>query len=152
MGHFGLLTLLAVLCSLNGVIGEVYYITVNSNDLCTVQPHCLTLSQFAANSSRYLHSDNTTLIFLSGTHHLSNVNLTLSNMKNFTMKSENSAALIKCTNDSSMHFSQSQSIYITDLKFIGCGGNQITQVKEFLVTDTTFEGQENSGTALELAN
>ena len=66
------------------------------------------------------------------------------------MKSENSAARIKCTNDSSMHFSQSQSIHIADLKFIGCGGNQVTQVKEFLVTDTTFEGQENSGTALEL--
>ena len=66
------------------------------------------------------------------------------------MKSENSAARIKCTNDSSMHFSQSQNIHITDLEFIGCGGNQVMQVKEFLVTDTTFEGQENSGTALEL--
>ena len=66
------------------------------------------------------------------------------------MKSENSVARIKCTHDSSMLFSQSQSIHITDLKFIGCGGNQIIQVKEFLVTDTTFEGQENSETALEL--
>ena len=66
------------------------------------------------------------------------------------MKSENSTAQIKCTNDSSMHFSQSQSIHITDLKFIGCGGNQVIQVKEFLVTDTTFEGQEKSGTALKL--
>ena len=66
------------------------------------------------------------------------------------MKSENSTAQIICTRDSSMHFSQSQSIHIIDLEFIGCGGNQVTQVKEFLVTDTTFEGQENSGTALEL--
>ena len=66
------------------------------------------------------------------------------------MKSENSTAQIKCTNGSSMHFSKSQSIYITDLKFIGCGGNQVTQVKEFLVTYTTFEGQDNSATALEL--
>ena len=66
------------------------------------------------------------------------------------MKSENSTTQIKCTNDSSMHFSQSQSIHITDLEFIGCGGNQIIQVKEFLVTDTTLEGQENSETALEL--
>ena len=66
------------------------------------------------------------------------------------MKSENSMAQIKCTNDSSMHFSQSQSIHIIDLEFIGCRGNQVTQVTEFLVTDTKFEGQENSGTALEL--
>ena len=150
MGHFGHLMLLAVLCSLNRVTGEVYYITVNSNDHCTVQPHCLTLSQFAANLSRYLHSDNTTLVFLPGTHHLSNVNLILSNVESFTMKSENSTAQIKCTNDSSMHFSQSQSIHITDLEFIGCGGNQVTQVEQFLVTDTTFEGQLNSGTALKL--
>ena len=66
------------------------------------------------------------------------------------MKSKNSTAQIKCANDSSIHFIQSQSIHITDLKFIGCGGNQVTQVKEFLVTYTTFEGQDNSGTALEL--
>ena len=66
------------------------------------------------------------------------------------MKSENSTAQIKCTSDSSMHFSQSQSIHITDLEFIGCGGNQVIQVKEFLVTDTKFEGQEYSGTALKL--
>ena len=66
------------------------------------------------------------------------------------MKSENSTAQIKCTSDSSLQFSQSQSIHITDLEFIGCGSNQVIQIKEFLVADTTFQGQENSGTALEL--
>ena len=149
MSHCRLLTLLAVLCSLTLAASEVYYITANSSDLCTMQP-CLTLTQFAANLSRYLHSDNTTLVFLPGTHHLSNVNLTLTNVENFTIKSENSTAQIKCTNDSSMHFSQSQSIHITDLEFIGCGGNQVIQVKEFLITDTMFKGQENVGTALKL--
>ena len=58
-------------------------------------------------------------------------------------------AKIKCTNDSSMHFSQSWCIHITNLDFIGFGGNQVKHV-EFLVNDTKFEGQENSGTALEL--
>jgi hypothetical protein len=120
MSHFGLLTLLVVLCSLNRATGEVYYITSNSSYRCTVQSHCLTLSQFAANSSHYLNTSNTTLVFLPGTHHLSNVNLTLSNVQDFTMKSESSRAQIKCTNDSSMHFSQSQSIHITNLEFIGC--------------------------------
>ena len=66
------------------------------------------------------------------------------------MKSENSTAQIKCTSDSSMNFSQSQSIHITNLEFIGCGGNQVRHVEEFLVKDTKFKGQENSGTALEL--
>ena len=66
------------------------------------------------------------------------------------MKSENSTAQIKCTSDSSMHFYQSQSIHITNLEFIGCGGNQVRYVEEFVVEDTKFKGQENSGTALEL--
>ena len=66
------------------------------------------------------------------------------------MKSENSTAQIKCTSDSTMHFYQSQSIHITNLEFIGCGGNQVRHVEEFVVEDTKFEGQENSSTALEL--
>ena len=66
------------------------------------------------------------------------------------MKSENTTAQIKCTSDSSMHFYQSQSIHITNLEFIGCGGNQVRYVEEFMVEDTKFEGQENSETALKL--
>ena len=66
------------------------------------------------------------------------------------MKSENSTAQIKCTNYSHIHFSQSLHIHITDLEFIGCGGNQVKHVEEFVIRDTTFRGQENSGTALEL--
>ena len=144
-----LLTLsLLVLCSLNQAASEVYYITTNSTDLRTVQPY-LTLSLFATNSSHYLHS-NTTLVFLPGIHHLSNVNLTLSNVDNFVMKSENSTAQIKCTNNSSIRFNQSQSIHITNLEFIGCGGNQVRHVEKFMVKDSNFVGQENSETALEL--
>ena len=151
MIHLSLLTLSFILCSLNqAAVSEVYYITANSTDLCTVEPCPITLYQFAANSSHYLRSDNTTLVFLPGTHYLSNVNLTLSNVDNFVMKSENTTAHIKCTNDSSVHFSQSQYIHITNLEFIGCGGNQVRQIEEFVVEGTKFEGRENSGTALEL--
>ena len=146
MTHIILFTLLVILCSLNHAASEVYYI--NSSNFCTVQP-CLSLSQFAANSSHYLHS-NTTLVFLPGTHYLSTDNLMLSNMDNFAMKSENSTAQIKCTNDSHIHFSQSQCIHITNLEFIGCGGNQVKHLQEFVIKDAKFEGQENSETALEL--
>ena len=66
------------------------------------------------------------------------------------MKSENSTAQIKCTSASAIHFYQSQSIHITNLEFIGCGGNQVRHVEELVVKDTKFKGQENSGTALEL--
>jgi predicted outer membrane repeat protein len=109
----------------------------------------LTLSEFAANSSNYLHS-NTTLVFLSGTHNLSTVNLSLSNVNSFIMKSNNSTAQIKCTSSSRIHFNQSQYIHIANLEFIGCGGNQIVFVEEFVILDASFKGQKNSETALEI--
>ena len=73
-------------------------------------------------------------------------------MDNFVMKPENSEATaqIKCTSNSHIQFSQSQYILITDLEFIGCGGNKVENVDEFVVQDAMFKGQENSGTALEL--
>ena len=140
MSLFSSLTLLLILCSLNQAASEVYYITTNSNDPCDVQPCCLTLYQFAANLSHYLHS-NTTLIFLHGTHYLSKDNLTLSKVDSFVMKSENSTAQIKCTCNSNMNFSRSQSIHITNLEFIGCGGNQVKQITNFTVQEVTFEGR-----------
>ena len=147
MTVFHILTLSLVLCSLNQASSDVYYITTNSTDACTGS--CLTVSQFAANSGHYLHS-NTTLVFLPGTHYLDTVNLTLSNVDNFVMKSKNSTAQIKCKNFSHIDFSHSQYIHITDLEFIGCEGNQVKHVQEFFVQDTKIKGQENNETALEL--
>ena len=50
-----------------------------------------------------------------------------------------------------MHFYQSHSIHITNLEFIGRGGNQVRHIiEEFVIKDAKFEGQENSGAALEL--
>ena len=143
-----LLTLVHVLCSLNQATSQtVYHITANLTDLCTVQP-CLTLSQFAANTSQYLHS-NTTLVFLPGTHYLSKVNLTLSNVVNVAMKAENSLPQINCTtNESYINFSDLQCMHISNLEFIGCGGNLVKHVEKFVVENTIFKGQENSGTAL----
>ena len=146
-----LLSLLVILCSLNHAASEVYNITNSTDPQYTVQLEpCLTLSQFVANLSRYLNSSNTTLVFLPGTHYLSTGNLILSDMDYFAMKSENSKAQIKCTNDSHIHFSQSSRIHITNLEFIGCGGNQVRQVEQFAIKDAKFEGQGNSGMALEL--
>jgi hypothetical protein len=49
-------------------------------------------------------------------------------------------------------FSHSQDIHITNLEFVGCGGNQMVNVDNFVVRNSTFRGQGNSGTALELIN
>ena len=144
MTHFfGLsMTLLVILCSsLNQAASnlEVYYIKTNLHRCGTMHP-CLTLSQFAANSSHSLHSNTTViLIFFPGAHHLSN-NLMVSNVKNFTMKSENLSitAQIKCKKGY-IYFSQLQSIHITSLEFIGCPGI-LKHVAKFVVKDSKFEG------------
>ena len=149
MSHFGPSALFLVLCSINQAASDVYYITTNSTDFCTVQP-CLILSQFAANSSHYLNS-KTTVVFLPGSHHLTTVNLTLTSADKFVMKSEaGSIAQIQCTNGLSIHFIQLQQVDIDNLQLIGCGGNQVNDVEEFVVEDTKFESQENSGRALKL--
>ena len=70
------------------------------------------------------------------------------------MMSDNSTAQIKCIGDSHFYFNQSQYIRITNLVFIGCGGNQVNHVEKLVVEDTKFEGEQNtiSGTALELTD
>ena len=149
MAHYSLLTLLVVLWSLNPAANEVYYITTTPIDRSCPGP-CLTLFQFARNISRLLYP-NTTLIFLPGTHSLNNTVLTISNVDNFAMRPGNSTAHIVCqTYSSNIYFNHSHNIEITNLEFIGCGGNQVKHVVEFVVQDTKFIGQENSGTALEL--
>ena len=144
------LCLVFILCSLTQAAGDVYYITPNEHaDSCTES--CLTLSQFAANSSDVLYSNATlALVFLPGTHYLNTANLTLSNVEYIAMESESISAQIVCSYDHNIHFSLSQLIHISNLEFIGCGGFQVKSVEEFVVQDTIFRGRDNSGTALEL--
>ena len=136
------MTLLVILCSsINQAASEVYYIETNSHHCGTMHP-CLTLSQFAANSSHSLHSNTTvTLIFFPGIHNLS-YNLMVSNVKMFTTNFDNSSITtqIKCKNDPNIYFNQSQSIRITNLEFIGCPGT-LEHVEEFVIKDSRFEGR-----------
>ena len=141
------LFVLVVICYLNQAASEITYTITTDHDLCTVPQPCLTLSQFAANSSHYLHS-NTTLIFLPGTHHLT-VRLTVSNVQYFSMHGENSAVQLMCTN-SPFIFTHTQHIVITSINFIGCGSNRIEHVMEFMLQEAIFQGQQNSRTALKL--
>ena len=139
---------LLLTCSLNQAASEVYHITANSTstDPCTAP--CLTLSEFTTNLRHYLHYNTILLTFLPGTHYFT-VNLSISN-NNFSMISENKSAQLVCRNYSHIHFYYSQYISISNLEFIGCGGNKVEHVKEFVVKHTKFKGQNNSGTALEI--
>ena len=145
-----------LLCSgslLNRAIGAVYYVATTSADPGCRSP-CLTLSQFQSNMGSYLGAD-TELIFLAGTHQLSS-SLSIANVHNFSMmfqrSSSSATARVTCLNYNSINFRNSQHIYIVGIEFIGCGStsNQIEYVSNFVLRDSKFQGQGNSGTALEL--
>ena len=143
------LQLVFFICSLNDAAGKVYNITTNSNpaDLCSATP-CLTLSTLATRWNYYvLDYSNTTLVFLPGTHYLT-ANMSVSNFNNFSMTSENTTAKIVCGDNSHIHFNCSKYIGISNLEFIGCGGNQVKQVKEFVVQYVVFKGQNTSSMTL----
>ena len=115
----------------------------------------LTLSQFAADTSGYLHS-NTTLLLSPGNHSL-NMRLSITNTNNFLRNSNFSNDLntvIVCT-DSHARFSFTiEDCSRLGLKFLGaCGGNKVESVTDFRLEDTCFECQaDHRGTAIELVN
>lgn len=128
------------LCALNQASSNIYNITTNSTptDLCRAS--CLTLSEFVIRRNDYLHSD-TTLVFLPGEHYLT-VNVSVSNIDRLSMISESTTAKIVCGDDSHIHFNCSQYVFLSNLEFIGCGGNRVKRVKEFIVQDAAEYSKE----------
>ena len=58
---------------------------------------------------------------------------------------------VKCGGPSGrFNISETTFATIKDLHFVGCGGNRVSQVEQFVVEDTIFEGVEGGGTALML--
>ena len=119
------------------------YITPSPDIQCPKDP-CLTVSQFAANSSQY--SGQISIIFLPGNHTL-NRELVLSGADNFSMASQgNETVMIECPSQYE-RFIVNETTFATikALHFIGCGGNTVTRVEELVVEDTSFQGVEGEG-------
>ena len=150
---FPLLSILLVIPEI--VTNESYHITSSSSDSCPEDP-CLTLSEFTASVSSYLHT-NATLILLPGNHSL-NTSLVIANTNNFLFCSQHFSGLLStmivCTGSAArFEFISVVHIQIHGLKFLGCRGNRVESVTDFSLEDTYFEGQEDHrGTALELVN
>ena len=128
-----------------------YYITPSLNVHCPGDP-CLTLAQFATNSTSYLYNETDVFLsFLQGNHSLDR-ELSLSHADiNLLMTKDKGTAFIKCDSLSGrFNISDAKFATIKDLHFIGCGGNKVSQVEQFIVEDTIFQGVEGSGTALVL--
>ena len=119
----------------------VYYITPSLNVYCPGDP-CLTLAQFAANSISSLSNEiNVPLFFLPGNHSVDR-GLSLSHADNFSMTKDiggNGIVFIECVSQSG-RFNISETIFATikGLHFIGCRGNRVSQVEQFIVEDTIF--------------
>ena len=127
-----------------------YYITPSLSVHCPGDP-CLTLAQLTANSTSYLGNEtNIFLSFLPGNHSLDG-ELSLSHADNFSMTGGNGTVFVECGSQL-RRFSISETTFamIKDLRFLGCGGNRVSQVEQFIVEDTIFEGVEGRGTALVL--
>ena len=130
-----------------------YYITPSLSVHCPGDP-CFTLPKLAANSTNYLRNEaNISLFFLQGNHSLDG-ELSLSHADNFSMTKViggNGTVFIECGSQSGrFNISETTFAMVKDLHFVGCGGNRVSQVEQFIVEDTIFEGVEDRGTALVL--
>ena len=131
----------------------VHYITPSPKVSCPQEHPCITLSQFAANSNYIVNETNVYLLFLLGNHSLDR-ELSLTSIHNFSMTKnvqDNEIVIVECTSPSGS-FVINETIFasIKGLHFIGCGGNTVTWVDQFVLEDTIFQGVEGIGTALEL--
>ena len=131
---------------LNSATTKVLYITPSTSDLCTTQ--CLTISELAANTSNYI-SSNTTLVFTAGTHHLT-ADLTVSDVNNVSITSNDSYTAIVCMNHSYINLNHSQFIHISNMDFFGYGGINVLNVKEFVLLNAVFDGQDTTKMSLKL--
>ena len=155
LNHFTKFIIIILFCSsLLQVRSEEYYIEAkfNSSEPCIATAPCQTLDDIVANFSGLFNS-NDTLVFNPGTHYLS-INATITDTSNLSMssESENVTTRIMCENYSRFIFELSNNTHISNLEFVGCGGNEVVNVDNFVIHETVFRGQENSGTGIELIN
>ena len=129
-----------------------YYIKPSVN----VGAHCpgdlsLTLAEFAANSTSYIGNEtNISLSFLPGNHSLDG-ELSLTHADYFSMTKVtggNGTVFVECGSRSGRFSIRESFAAINSLHFIGCGGNRVSHVEQFIVEDTIFEDTEGRGTAL----
>ena len=151
-GHFlAQFLFLFLLVYADTVYSKVHYITPSLDGPCPQNSSCLTLSQFAANSS-YIETD-TSLLFLPGNHTLDR-ELLLAQVNNFSMTKDgvgNETIFVKCsTHSGRFHISETTSVSINGLHFIGCGSNNVSQVNWLTINSSTFQGVQEGNTVLVL--
>ena len=127
---------------------EVYYLIPSLSDSCCSEDFesdidkCLTLSQFAANSSNYNITNSMLLIFAPGNHTIES-ELHIENIHSFSMLADNvhlSNSVINCHNDAQVHVTLNNisTVVMTGLEFQGCIGISIVSVGHFVIENARF--------------
>ena len=136
-------SVLPLLVGFGFTTSEEYYIIPSPSDQCTTE-HCLTLTQFAVNSSYYLTSD-TTLIFAPGNHSLES-KFIVENVQSFSMFSESTFspnhAVIVCNQHANLKVTNVVIVTVIGFnEFVGCIENRVESVDKFHLKDSGFHGQ-----------
>ena len=152
LAQFLLLFLLAYYA--DSIYSKVYYITPSLDSPCPQNASsCLTLSQFAANSSN--NETDVSLLFLP-IYHTLDQELLLAHGHNFSMSKytkDNETVFVKCNSQlGKFDISETTYVSIKGLTFIGCGGNRVSQVTRLTIADSTFQEVENNSTVLKINN
>ena len=134
--------------------GKLHYITPSLDSPCPQNASsCLALSQFAASSNSSRNETNVSLLFLPGRHTLDR-ELHFAQGDNFSMtkdEQDNETVFVNCTGHSGrFDISETTSVSIMGINFIGCGSNRVSQVTWLTIADSNFKDVENKSTVLAL--
>ena len=139
-----LLILVFLLLSAESAHSDLQYFVTPSPEIPCPRDPCTSLSQLAANFSNHTvnETDAISLIFLPGNHYLDG-DITVYHSGNFSMEREsqsNDSVFIHCTSRFIINTTTFASI--KGLHFFGCGGSTVTYVRELIVEDVTFQGDQ----------
>ena len=143
--------LLCLLVYADFAYSKVHYIRPSLDSPCPQNASsCITLSQFAVNSSH--NETDISLLFLRGNHTLDRELLVHGH--NFSMSKyvkDNERAYVECISQlGRFNISEATSASIKGLHFIGCGSNRVSQVTWLTIADSIFQDVEDNNTVLEL--
>ena len=160
---FSSLLIMGVLLTFPSNASNERYLIVSSPDQCDgFESVCMTLTKFSANASYYLqlpvNRNVIKLILYPGNHTLHSKLVIAHNIDQLWIYSDISHSLdtnIVCIDHAAgFEFTNITHIHISNVKFLGCGGNRAESVMNFTLINTIFDGQQKQGigTALELVN
>ena len=106
----------------------------------------MTLAQYAAQARPFFPS-NTTLMLLPGNHSLSSP-LMITNILRLELVTNTTllqpTVRVLCSSSARFELATITEVFVSGLQFIGCTGNTLTSVEEFVLEDSTFQQGEYS--------